>query len=289
MHPVLFHVFGHPIHAYPALLAVGFVAGTLLAVREADRRNIWFPPEIGLWIFLGALLGAKIFWIIQYDSVWHVWRAIRVWEAGLVFYGGLIGGVVAALLYTTIHRIHRRQAADLMVPYLALGQAITRVGCFLNGCCYGDTTSAPWAVQYPPGSHAFQHQLEAGLLQADAPCSLGVHPAPLYMVGGLLLIAGLLKYTLERRRFHGQVAILYAILYGALRFIVEGLRGDSARSVFGMTVSQTISLSLVALGLALATIAWRRGMYRRPRLAPEPTPEDAGGASEKTAADKRTD
>lgn len=276
MHPVLFHVVGQPIHAYPALLAVAFVAGTLLSVREADRRNIWFPPEIGLWVFVGALLGAKAFWIIQYDSIWNVWRAVRVWEAGLVFYGGLVGGIVAAFTYTTVHRIHRRQAADLMVPYLALGQAITRMGCFLNGCCYGSTTNLPWAVHYPQGSHAYLHQLDTGQLTADAPCSLGVHPAPLYMAVGLLVIAGILKWTLERRRFHGQVAALYGVLYGALRFTVEGLRGDSARSVFGMTVSQTLSLALLAVGLTLIALAWRYGLYRQPVLQPadeaEPTP-----------------
>lgn len=272
MRPVLFTIGDLRFHAYPVMLAIAFIAGTLLTVRQAEKRGIWLPPAVGIWIFVGALFGAKVFWILQYDPEWpkHIWRAIMIWNAGLVFYGGLIGGTVAAYAYTKFFRIPQVRALDCMVPYLAMGQAITRLGCFLNGCCYGAPTSVPWAVEYPPNSHAFVRQVEEGLLPPDAAHSLAVHPAPLYMIAGHIVIFVILTFALARQRFRGQVVFLYALLYGILRGVVEGLRGDSARSIFHtLTVSQTISVAFVIIGGGMLLYAWLRGWFKLPLLGPE--------------------
>jgi phosphatidylglycerol:prolipoprotein diacylglycerol transferase len=271
MHPELIRIFGYPLHAYPTMLAVAFVAGTLLAVREADRRGLVLPPELGIWAFLGALVGAKAFYILQYGEVAQLWRALLIWQGGLVYYGGFIGGLSAAYAYARICRLPILRTADVAAPYLALGQAITRVGCFLNGCCYGVPTNVPWAVTFPPHSHAHERQVAEGVLEAGAAHTLPVHPTQLYMVFGLLATAVVLKLALDRRRFAGQNVLHYAFLYGVLRFVVEWLRGDSARSVMGMTVSQAISLALLLLGAGLLGWAIVSGLWQRAPLQTRPT------------------
>jgi phosphatidylglycerol---prolipoprotein diacylglyceryl transferase len=279
--PVLVTLFGHyPLHAYATMLSVAFVVCTLLAVRAGDRRGLWIPPETGIIAFLGALIGAKIFYILQYNpyaalygDVWHrhVWRAVFFWTPGLVYYGGLLGGMAAAAAFCRWRRLPLLGTADLVVPWLALGQALTRVGCYLNGCCHGAPSGAPWAVQFPKGSYAHLRQMHDGLLPGDAPLPLPVHPTQLIMVAGLVAIMAILLAALRRQRFNGEVALYYGLLYGILRFVVEGLRGESAHSVLGMTVSQVASLGLATLAAAMLAVAGRRGWYRLPVMTfPKP-------------------
>jgi len=268
MRQVLVDLWGFKLHAYATMLSLSFVLGTLLAVREGDKRGMWLAPEGGLWIFFGALLGAKVFWYLQFDPTWytHPWRMLLIWNPGVVYYGGLIGGVVAGWLYTTIQEFPRLKTADVVVPYLALGQAITRVGCFLNGCCFGKPSDVPWAVQFPKGGHAWMRQEMDKLLNASDSSvtrSLPVHPTQLYMVAGLVVMVVVLKWALSRKRFDGQVGLLYLFFYGLLRFVVEFYRGDSVRSVFGMTVSQALSLGMVLVAVVLLGIAWKRGLWHR--------------------------
>ncbi len=288
MRPTLFHIFHYPVHAYPTMLSIAFITGTLLCVRICEKRGLWVAPDAGLWVFVGALIGAKAFYIIQYNPyaptlgpAWHrhVWRAILIWQGGVVYYGGLIGGIIAVILYLYWYRIPRIQAMDVMAVFLPMGQAITRVGCFLNGCCYGYPTDVRWAVRFPRGSHAYLRQLHNHQITEDAPCSLPVHPTELYMCGGLIIIFLILLYMLKRQRFHSQLILSYMVLYGLLRFIVEFYRGESARSVYGLTVSQTISAVLLLAGLAGWFIAWKRGLWKHPVLtfpAEFPGNTDAG-------------
>ena len=256
MRPTLLEVFGLKFHAWPTMLALAFLVGTLLAVRHGERAKppIIGNPQGGLWAFIGALVGAKVFWILQYSEPKLLWRAFFLWEGGLVYYGGLIGGALAAFAYITVHKLPIRRSADVCAIYLALGQAITRVGCFLNGCCWGIETDVPWALTFPKNSYAYKHQIEAGIIDHTAVHANPVHPTQLYMVIGLIAIFALLEVAYGRRHFDGAIALLYCFAYGILRFIVEFYRGDSARSVFGMTVSQVISLGLLILPVVVLAL-----------------------------------
>jgi phosphatidylglycerol:prolipoprotein diacylglycerol transferase len=279
MRPQLFTVFGHVFHAYPVMLAAAFVVSVLLAVREAEKRGIWLPPAIGLWVFVGALIGAKALFILQYGAWTDLWRALLIWQPGLVYYGGLAGGLAGGLLFAWVFRVPTLMAADVAVPYLALGQGITRIGCFLNGCCWGAASTAPWAMEFPRGCRAYAHYLKEGLIDFSAESTPPLHPTQLYMIGGLILTFAVLKFALSRQRFNGQIGLLYALCYGVLRFVVEFFRGDSARSVYGLTMSQAISLALVIAGLAGLAFAWRKGWFSRPIMVFE-TPEAEQDASE---------
>ena len=260
MRPELIRVGEFVIHGYPAMLALAFLVCTLGASYESQRRKppFFIPPRAGVWAFLGALFGAKVFWILQYAS-WHdLWRAVRIWESGLVFYGGLIGGAIVVVVYFRWVKVPLWPGLDVAAPYLALGEAITRIGCFLNGCCWGAVCRMPWAVTFPRYSLAYEQQQTDGLIPLDAGTPLPVHPTQLYMVVGLVASFGLMKWTLGRFR-PGITMSLYFVTYGIVRFTVEIFRGDSARSVYGMTVSQTISLVLLILGTVGILLLARRG------------------------------
>lgn len=266
MRPELFDLVGVPIYAYRTLLAIAFVVCTLLAVRESRLRpgGVELSPALGVWAMFGALIGARGFFIAQYGSVFELWRAVLVWEGGLAFYGGLLGGLAASGVYLAMRRIPFLNGADSAAPYLALGEAITRIGCLLNGCCWGDISMLPWAIVFPRHSPAFEAQVSAGSLAPEAAQSLPVHPTQVYMTLGLVVICLMLKRALVRPRPTGVVFFGYIFLYGVLRFLVELVRGDSARSVWGLTVSGAISAVLVVLGLAACAY-----LQRRPRSLSE--------------------
>lgn len=267
MRPELFEFLGIPFYSYRVMLAVSFVVCTLLAVRASDRQadEVRLVPALGIWALCGALLGARIFYVVQYKDPGEYWSALAIWEGGLVFYGGLLGGAAAVAVHWKLRGTPFLKAADIVAPYLALGEAITRVGCFLNGCCYGSLTGAPWGQRYLSGSVVYQAQLDAGLITSADPRSLACHPTQLYMALGLLLVFGVSLLWSLRRPPAGIVACGYLLLYGILRFLVEFLRGDSARSVFGMTVSQAISLMLVSgAGLVLVSRYFRDSTTENP-------------------------
>jgi len=249
----MLELFGYKFHAYPTMLAVAFLTCTLLAVRDVQRRNppIDATPQGGLWAFLGGLFGAKVYWILQYSEPKYLWHAFFVWEGGLVFYGGLIGGIFAVYVYIRVNGFPMRICADAVAPYLALGEAITRIGCFLNGCCWGAPTNMPWAVTFPKGSHPYWQQVRDHLLTGTETASMPVHPTQLYMAVGLVLAMFVMKRHERTPHAPGATAALYIFLYGVIRFTVEIFRGDCARSVVGMTVSEAISLALVFLGAAV--------------------------------------
>ncbi len=264
MRPILFHIGPLVFHSYAVAVALAFLTGVLLSIRENYKRKEPFPitPNIGIWIFLGALIGARAYYILQYDAISHLYRALFFWQGGLVFYGGLLGGVFAAIIYLRMHHTPILIAGDIAMPNLALAHAIGRVGCFLNGCCWGAPTTLPWGVSYPRSDYgAYAQQLRGGLIQSDAATSLPCHPAVLYSSVGLICISFVLRWVYRHKRHDGQVFLLYPVLYGFLRFSTEFTRGDSSRPWFQMTASQCFALSVALLALLLYCIlrmtAWR--------------------------------
>ncbi len=161
---------------------------------------------------------------------------------------------------------------DAVAPAIALGLALGRVGCFLNGCCYGDECALPWAVAFPPGSPPWWHQVvdpegrlthhvpgvtqqvvnavHAGKVPADTAWSKPVHPTQIYSVIDGLILLGLLLAFYPLRRRDGQVMALLLVTYPVTRFLIERLRGDEPAFFAGMTVSQNVSIGLFAVGVA---------------------------------------
>lgn len=252
MHPTLFSLGEIHFHSYTVMFALAFLLGTLLPVRQNFKRAEPFPVTTmgGVWVFFGALIGSKAYWWAQYGEWADLkWGGFLVY-GGLVFYGGLIGGVLAGIAYVRWCRAPLGQVADLVMPYVALAHALGRVGCFLNGCCWGGVTTRPWGVSYPRTAwNAYHEQLKDGLLQKGAKCSLPVHPTQLYEAVGCLIIFLLLRFIYKKGTPTGLIVALYMLFYGMLRFATEFFRGDSARPLLGLTVSQLVALSLMMGGL----------------------------------------
>jgi len=260
MRPILLEIFGVSFGSYRTCLTIAFLLGTFLAVREVHRRSDGYTvsPVGGIWAFFGALLGARAFYVIHYQEVTDIWRALLVWESGLVFHGGLVGAIIAITVYLRFCRAPWWKTFDVLAVFTPLGQAITRVGCFLNGCCHGTPTDLPWGVRFPAGSDAYVYQFEHKIIDAFTPHTVPVHPAQLYMAVGLVAMFVVLRIILDRKQTDGVVGLTYLAFYGLLRFTVEFVRGDNDAVLMGLTLYQVISVALVAIAVGgLVVIRYR--------------------------------
>lgn len=240
------------------MLFLAFLGAMNLAGWLARRQKL--NPEViydlALWVFIGGLVGARLFYVIQYWGVRvHSFAEIfRVWEGGIVLYGSIIGGTICFFLYWAMRPFPLRPILDVIAPALVLGIAIGRFGCFLNGCCYGDLCSLPWGVSFPQPSPPWQAQVAGNLIGSETHWSLPVHPTQIYsVIDGLVLMGLLLAYFPLRRR-DGEVIALLMVTYPITRALIEYLRNDERVFMAGMTISQNISLFVFISGL----IYWYR-------------------------------
>ncbi len=169
--PRLAEAEGLPIRGYGVMLLLALVVGTALAAWRGYRRGI--DPEVifglAFWGFVPGIIGARLFYVIEY---WHEFQrstwsgtlteVVNVTQGGLVVYGSLIGGFLGIVLFLRNHRLPMLATFDLLAPSVMVGIAIGRIGCLLNGCCYGGVCDLPWAVQFPAGSLAHIHQVQQG-------------------------------------------------------------------------------------------------------------------------------
>jgi len=252
MFPTLFRIGPVEIHTWGTLLMLGFVAGILVTRREA--RRVGMSPEValdlGLWLLVSGVVFARaVFVALNWsDFAPRPADALYIWrEGGLSFHGGLGGGILAGAIFSKWRRIPFWSLADVTAPGLALGYAITRIGCFLNGCCYGAPTSLPWGVRFP--------------LYPDSQITTEPsHPTQLYAALGSLAIFAALLLLRKRLFARGQVFLLYLVLYAIMRSGMEVLRkGYSARLlVDGITQGQFASALMFVIGVVGLVVAHRR-------------------------------
>jgi len=257
---VAFHLGSLPVHWYGILVALAFVIGLWTASRRGVLDGL-SPEKIldsGTWLIIGTIVGARALYVISYwDQLFKdplypnaPWTEIfMVQRGGLVFYGGLIGATAAGLLYLWKNKLPVWKFGDVLAPSIALGYVPGRLGCLMNGCCYGRETSVPWAIHYRDGH-------ETG--------GAAVHPTQLYE---MLLSAGLyaaLAWLYRRKKFDGQVFATYLICYALMRSLVEVFRGDYATRYLGgiATPAHLVSAIILAAGLILYWKLPRRKLQR---------------------------
>lgn len=261
MHPVLIEIHGFRIYTYGILIAAAFLSGILWTAREARRVGI--PKEkifdLSFYIILAALVGSRLFYVFV-DAPRYLrnpLEILKIWEGGLVFYGGLIGAILASLLYMKKQGMRFLPVADLFTPGIALGHAIGRLGCLAAGCCHGrPAPAAPaapglsWAITFPPLPYSL------------APAGIPLYPTQLMESATELTIFLLLLLLGRRKRFEGQILFAYLMLYSATRSVLEIFRGDLARGFVippWLSTSQFISLLLF---VAAAVFYWRQKKRR---------------------------
>ena len=244
-----------PIHAYGVMLGTAMVVGWFLAMRLAKQDGIPTATagNIYMWTAVWSIVGARLLYgIVQWKEMDSVFDIFKIWQGGLVAYGGMIGGFLASWYNCRRAGIALLRWADVAAPSVVLGTAITRVGCLLFGCDYGRPSDVGWAITFPAHSPAWQDHVETFDLSRDALRSLEVHPTQVYeMLAGLFLF-GLLMLLRRVRKFSGQVFLGWVIGYGILRPIIEAFRDDDQRGTVGpLSTSQFIGLTSVVLGLVL--------------------------------------
>jgi phosphatidylglycerol:prolipoprotein diacylglycerol transferase len=242
MYPILFRFGSLTIYAYGFFLALGFIAGLVLAMIAARKEGVAFERVVDLFFYtvLSAILGSRtLFVLINFDVYRHnPLQIFKIWEGGLVFYGGLILAVGISIGYMRWNRLPIWKWADLFSPPIALGLFLGRIGCFFAGCCYGKETSIPWGVIFTdPNS----------LARLNIP----LHPVQLYEAGSNLALFFFLKWREKRKAFEGQIFWLFLFLYSVTRFFIEMLRGDPRGSLFQkfLSTSQEIGIFLAITSL----------------------------------------
>jgi phosphatidylglycerol:prolipoprotein diacylglycerol transferase len=240
-----------PIYGFGIMLVMAFIFAPWLAWWRACREGLNGDVilDMGFWIFVAGLIGARAEYCREYwgRDIHNLLEALQYWRGGIVYYGGIVGGIAGFFAYRWFNPFPVRPFLDTIAPSIALGTFFGRLGCFLNGCCYGDLCRLPWAVSVPADSAPWWDQVKAGLIPQNATASLPVHPTQLYSAfDGLILLVLLTAYYPLRRR-DGEVMGLLMIAYPITRFLIEYLRDDEAALVAGMTISQTISV-FVLLG-----------------------------------------
>ncbi len=250
MHP---EIFGF-IKSYGLMLSLSFMAGIFLSIHRGKRYGIAANTIIDLVfsVLVSSIIGVRLFYVLTHLEDYSVWyRVFFVWDGGLTLYGGIILSTLTVWWMVRRQRLPFLQVADVLAPGVALGIGITRIGCFLSGCCYGKPTDSPWAVCFPAGSPATHHFGES--------C---VHPSQLYgSAGGFLIVAILLLW--ERRPAPaGATFGRFLILYGLARFLIDFSRYYEPQQMMalGLSNNQWISLAFILGGtLVIVRGYWMSG------------------------------
>jgi phosphatidylglycerol---prolipoprotein diacylglyceryl transferase len=258
MNPIAFKIFSFPIRWYGVMAALG-VCSAYWLIRKNRKYADLSSDQVADLTFLmvvTGVIGARIFYVVQYFDQFRytyfngvkvlrstpamLWEMLRVDHGGLVFYGGFIVTVIAMIIYCKKKKMDFWKISDILAPGLALGHVFGRIGCFLNGCCYGKPNS--WGITYSakffPGCKYPGHAL---------------HPVQLYEAATNLLLAVVLCFFLKKVK-RGQVLAIYIFLYGIIRFCDEFFRGDHSPEdlYFGtFTPAQFIGLFLIPIGIGL--------------------------------------
>ena len=243
MHPIFLKLGPLTLYSYGLMLVIAFLSSTWLAGRAAKRlpaELVAIPPQqivdFSCASLLGGILGGRLLYVLlQRDEfVRAPSEALALWHGGLIWYGGFLGGVLAGGLYIRSKGLDFLRVMDQFIPFLVLGHAIGRLGCFLNGCCYGKPTQLWCGVTFPGQS-------------------VRVLPTQLFEAAGLVVLFGVLRRLQQPEwlRHPGRLFGLYLISYAVFRFLIEFLRGDQPIWWAGLTLQQLISLGVVVGGILL--------------------------------------
>ena len=261
MYPELFKIGSFPINTYGVLLAIGLLLALVVAARLA--KNDGLPKEriydLGLWTIIGGLVGSKILMLFTEENV-EIF-SLDFLRSGGVYFGGFLGGFIALAILIRYYKFSFWKVGDAFAPGVALGQFFGRQGCFSAGCCWGKETHLPWGVHFSDAGHANTGVPVYGPDGAD----LFLHPTQLYESFTMLAVFALLFYLHGKKKFDGQILILYGLIYSVFRFLVEFVRDDPRGDMFGLTSATGLSTSQIIALLVAAGAAFF--LYRRTQTA----------------------
>ncbi len=230
MRPVLFNIFGSQIYSYYAFITLGIFTGLYFFYRYSRISKI-HPAniiDISIISIISGYLGGRIFHVLFSMPGYYLENPEQVlyfWKGGYAIYGAIIVPVFFIYLYVRRKNIKLTVVTDALAPAISIGTAIGRIGCLLEGCCYGKVTSATWAINGPNG------QL--------------VHPTQIYLSLHGLIMFFILAWSFKRKKYDGYITYLYFILYSSGRFIIEIFRADERGGFLGLSSFQIISIIIL--------------------------------------------
>jgi len=274
MHPILFKIpgLGFPIRSFGVMLAVGFLTGSWILGKLAERfgddpkNDPVRYSRITVWVLAGVVLGARLMYVIVEicrgsgvgrEFLASPFKMLAVWEGGLVMYGGMFGAIAGGMWCARREKVRPVHALDLGMVAGFVGQAIGRVGCLLVGDDYGKVVPEAFAnLPFPitlrvpsplPEGSLFGFENEGKLLWATEP----------WMSAKALIVAFVAWRILKHRRYPGQVALWAMLVYAILRSLIEAFRGDDVRGVWFGGALSTSQIVSIAAGLFAAVLLVR--------------------------------
>lgn len=235
------------IYSYGAMIALGFLLVSYGMGRLAPQIGLTFDNVIDLLVgaAVGGIVGSRLYYVLAYNFPYYLQNPLQIFnirEGGLVYFGGLIGGAIVVIGLMRYRKWPMWEIADLAAVFVPLGYFFGRVGCFLNGCCFGITTNSFWGVRF--------RELDGN----------SYHPTMVYLGLFSLCLFLFALWFRKRRTFAGQAFLLYLIFYSIGRFSVEFLRINPM--VFGLlTVSQVTGLLTVIVACVICPILRRKNAY----------------------------
>ncbi|MGH8271351.1 MAG: prolipoprotein diacylglyceryl transferase [Gammaproteobacteria bacterium] len=267
INPVAVHLGPLAVHWYGLMYLVGILLGWFLLVRRTRRPDVhWTPNQIGDLIFyaaIGVVLGGRLGYVLFYNfPVYyaHPLHIFYVWDGGMSFHGGLLGVLAACGLYAWRHRRHYFDIVDLIAPVVPIGLAAGRLGNFINGELWGKIANLPWTMRLPCNEPRFERYCGGYTHPGYSPPH---HPSQLYE----LILEGIVLFVIcwwfsAKPRPRMAVSGVFALGYGVFRFAVEFVRLPDPQLgyiAFGwLTMGQILSLPLIAAGIILLALAYRR-------------------------------
>lgn len=239
MYPILFSTPWFNVYSYGLLIALGYALGTILILREARREGLNSEAIFDMLLLqlVVGICGSRLLFVLEYTPEKLNFKDFFAFEqGGLTFYGAVISSFIFDLLYLKFRKIPFWKVMDCIGFGLPAGIAVARLGCLMNGCCYGTSSDSPWAMTFTyagPGGH---------------------HPTQLYESLGAVFIFLLLRYLRAWRRNYGEIFLAGTALYGIIRFFIEFVRAENPVVIAGLTMAQIIGI----LALAASAVAWKK-------------------------------
>ena len=279
MYPILIEIdsLGFTLRSYPTFILLAVVTslwlGPLWAARleGLDRRRTFVALVlIGFAVFTGA----RLHFILTHPSLLRggLLDIFRVWSGGIHAGGAIAFFAFSAPVVARWFRIPIGKLADAFAPTLGVGIAVARLGCFLQGCCFGTVCRWPWGISFPKEAYIYHFHRSLGVLPPDATQTAPIHPLQLYFAGMGLLVTGAALWLHPRKRYDGQVALVALLVYSAGSAVLEFFRADYYPQVYWGPLPQLewVALALTAASLAALAVAELRHRHRssgRPTVA----------------------
>lgn len=245
MYSELFSVGSLTVHAYGLFLAVGFVFGLLRVSRVAPKYGIDrnSATDLCIYILIAGIVGSRLLYVLANYKSYTLKDALSIWNGGLSFHGGIIFGIIAGIVYAKCKKMDFWNVLDILSPSVCIGYGFTRIGCFLNGCCYGIESHNPWAVKMIT---------DHGTVMCE--------PVQLYACFISFLMFFILTAFEFRSEKSGYVFSVYMVLYGIYRFLIEFIRHHVPEDYILPHISggQVLSLAVLAAGLFILYFRFKK-------------------------------